>query len=101
MSHLCNVPSGSSAKPYGEARSAEFDGTGGTVIKSVLSFSSYFVGMYIKYIPTYIHVIKDFHQHSSGFQNLMSSWGWGNKISKLPEVRDFSIFGSKLVIFYT
>ena len=25
-----NVPPGSSANPYGEARSAEFDGTGGT-----------------------------------------------------------------------
>ena len=34
-----NVPPGSSANPYGEARSAEFDGTGGTgwtVPKSVL-----------------------------------------------------------------
>ena len=34
-----NVPPGPSANPYGEARSAEFDGTswtGGTVPKSVL-----------------------------------------------------------------
>ena len=34
-----NVPPGSSENPYGEARSAEFDGTGGTgrtVPKSVL-----------------------------------------------------------------
>ena len=44
-----NVPPGSSANPYGEARSAEFDGTGGThgtgwtVIKSLFQFSSYFV----------------------------------------------------------
>ena len=29
----------------------------------------------------------------------MSSWGWGNKISKLEQVGDFSIFGSKLIIF--
>ena len=44
-----NVPPGYSANPYGEAPSAEFDGTGwkgqtggtdGTVIKSVLQFSS-------------------------------------------------------------
>ena len=27
---IYNVPEGSSANPYGEARSAEFDGTGGT-----------------------------------------------------------------------
>ena len=40
-----NVPLGSSENPYGEARSAEFDGTGWTVIKSVLQFSSYFVGI--------------------------------------------------------
>ena len=49
-----NVPPGPSANPYGEARSAEFDGTGwtdmtgwtgGAVIKSVLQFSSYFLGI--------------------------------------------------------
>ena len=39
---------------HNEARSAEFDGTGGTEIKSVLEFSSYFVGIQIRYIPTYI-----------------------------------------------
>ena len=47
---------------HNEARSAEFDGTdgtgwtgwtGGTEIKSVLEFSSYFVGIQIRYIPTY------------------------------------------------
>ena len=46
-----NVHPGSSENPYGEAQSAEFDGTGGTgwtgwtVIKSVFQFSSYFVGI--------------------------------------------------------
>ena len=49
-----NVPPGPSANPYGEARSAEFDGTGwtgwtgwtgGRDIKSVLQFSSDFVGI--------------------------------------------------------
>ena len=41
---------------HNEARRAEFDGTGGTggtEIKSVLGFSSYFVGIQIRYIPTY------------------------------------------------
>ena len=33
---------------------------------------------------------KNSHQHSYGFQNLMSSWGWGNIIFlKLPWVREF------------
>ena len=41
-------------------------------IKSVLQFSSYFVCMYMMYIHTYICNQK-FHQHSYGFQNLMSS----------------------------
>ena len=35
------------------------------------------------------------NQHSYGYQNLMLSWGLGNKISKLEQVGDFSIFGSK------
>ena len=40
-----------------------------------------------------MHVIKSCHQHSYGYQNV--KWGVGNKISKLQQVRDFSIFGSK------
>ena len=46
------------------------------------------------YISTYIRN-KNCHQHSYGFQNLMSSWGWGSKFSNLQAVSDFSIFGSK------
>ena len=46
------------------------------------------------YISTYIRN-KNCHQHSYGFQNLMSSWGWGSKFSILKQVGDFSIFGSK------
>ena len=70
-----------------------FDGTDGTVIKSVLQNSSYFVGIYNMYISTYIRN-KNCHQHSYGFQNLMSSWGWGSKFSNLQQVGNFSIFGS-------
>ena len=47
-----------------------------------------------------MHVIKNCHQNSYGFQNLMSSWGWGSKFSNLPQVGDFSFFGSKSVIFF-
>ena len=46
------------------------------------------------YISTYIRN-KNCHQHSYGFQNLMSSWGWGSKFSNLQQVGDFSFFGSK------
>ena len=45
-------------------------------------------------------MIKNCRQHSYGFQNLMSSWGVGVRFSKLQQVRDFSIFGSKSVTFY-
>ena len=46
------------------------------------------------YIPPYTRN-KNCHQHSYGFQNLMSSWGWGSNFSKSPQVGDFSIFRSK------
>ena len=29
------------------------------------------------------YIIKNCHQHSCRFQNLMSSWGWGNTIFKI------------------
>ena len=51
------------------------------------------------YISTYIRN-KNCHQHSYGFQNLMSSWGSGSKFSNLQQVGDFSILGSKSVTFY-
>ena len=38
---------------------------------------------------------KNCHQHSYGFQNLMSSWGWGSKFSNLQQVGDFSFFELK------
>ena len=76
----------------GTGRDGRTDGR--TVNKSVLQFSSYFVGIQIKYISTYIRN-KNCHQHSYGFQNFMSSWGWGSKFSNLKQVGDFSIFGSK------
>ena len=46
-----------------------------------------------------IYEIKNCHQHSYGFQNLMSSWGSWSKISNLQQVGDFSFFGSKSFIF--
>ena len=43
------------------------------------------------YISTYIKKNKNFYQLSYRFQNFMSSWG-SSKISKLQQVRDFSVF---------
>ena len=51
------------------------------------------------YISTYIQN-ENCHQHSYGFQNLMSSWGSGSKFSNLQQVGDFSILGSKSVMFF-
>ena len=38
-----------------------------------------------------IYVLKNCHQHTYGFKNLMSSWGVGILFSKLPSVRVFLI----------
>ena len=35
------------------------------------------------------YILKNCHHHSYGFQNLMSSWGWGTQFSKLQYVREF------------
>ena len=55
------------------------------------------------YLYIYIYTCiqnKSCRQHSYGFQNLMSSWGSGSKFSSLQQVGDFSILGSKSVIFF-
>ena len=51
-------------------------------IKGVLQIFLY--SEYMEHVDTYlyIHVIKHCHQHSYGFQNLMSSWGVGIFFSK-------------------
>ena len=54
----------------------------GRGIKSVLPCSSYFVGILNMYKYTCIQN-KNCHQHSYGFQNLMSSWGLGNTIFEI------------------
>ena len=66
---------------------------------SKVSFN-YTLWVYRYGVYLHIRVIKNCRQHSYGFQNLMSSWGVGVRFSKLQQVRDFSIFGSKSVTFY-
>ena len=51
------------------------------------------------YRSTYIRN-KNCHQHSYGFENLMSSWGCGSKFPNLQQVGEFSILGSKSVTFF-
>ena len=64
--------------------------------------SVFLILMYVKdhvYLYVIINVLKSCHQHSYGFQNLMSSWGSLSKISKLQQVGDSSFFGSKSSLF--
>ena len=37
-----------------------------------------------------IYTLKNCHEHSYGFQNLMSSWGWGNTIFEITLRSGFS-----------
>ena len=48
---------------------------------------------------TLIYVLKNCHQHSNGFENLMSSWGVGVSLSKLPYERVFLKNNTKSIGF--
>ena len=70
---FCSIPTmslrGSKRSTRRARKAREFDGIGsdGKVIKSVLRFSSYFVGIYIMYnMFTYMRN-KNCHQYSYGF----------------------------------
>ena len=52
-------------------------------IKSILNFF-YTLWVYRSCIRILRYIVKSCHQHSYGFQNLMSSWGVGVRFSKLP-----------------
>ena len=41
-------------------------------------------------IYIYVYIFKNCRQHSNGFQNFMSSWGWVAPFSKLPYLSEFS-----------
>ena len=71
------------------------DGMGQNIKSVVLLFFPF--GVYRTCI--YLYILKNFHQHSYGFQNLMSSWGWGPDFSKLQQVGDVSFFQSKNSLF--
>ena len=51
------------------------------------------------YISTYIYLLENWHQHSYGFQNFMSSWGSWSKFPKLQQVGNVKGFWSKSSLF--
>ena len=73
---LQNVPPGSSAPSLTTSAKHEFDGVGRS---SNVSFK------FLRTLWVFRTCIrnKNCHQHSYGFQNLMSSWGWGNIIFEI------------------
>ena len=46
-------------------------------------------------------MFKICHQLCYGFENFMSSWGSGSKISNLQQVGDVSFFRSKSSLFFS
>ena len=100
---LCtyNVPSGSSATSLKTSAKRQFDGTDGRSTKVSFNFLHNFWEFRA---CIYKYILKNCHQHSYGFQNLMSSWGWGNNIFEIilctsvfkylvPKVVFFSLIG--------
>ena len=87
-----SFPSWFRAKLHDEALRAEFDGVGWDGVSNgrFIFYDTLWAFRTCKYILKYI--LKNCHQ---GFQNLMSSWGWGPKFPKTPKVGDYSIFGFK------
>ena len=55
----------------------------------------YILCWHLEHVYILKYIVKNCHQHCYGFQNLMSSWGWGSKFSNLLHGDDFSILGSK------
>ena len=72
-------------KPYDEAEGRVWwDGLDGWDGSSKVSFKNlHTLLVYRSGIYLLIHVIKNCHQDSYRFQNLMSSWGWGKTIFEI------------------
>ena len=78
-----------------------WDGTGYQKCPSMVILCGYIEHVYI-YIYYYIHIFKNCRQHSFGFQNLMSNWGWSNTIFELTIFTwVFKNFVPKVAIFLT
>ena len=84
-----NVPEGPSANPYGEARRAEFDGTGGR--SSKVSFKIlHTLWVFRTCIYILVYEIKIVTNILMGFKIWCQVGGGGVQFLKLPYVCDFS-----------
>ena len=86
-----NVPPVSSDYIYTTRPKAEFHGWMGLMdgLSKVLFNFPYTLWVYRSSICILIYIVKICHHYSYGFQNLMSSWGVGARISRLPFSHDF------------
>ena len=86
---------------YNEARRAKFadgwDGMDGWTEYQKCPSNFFILCEYIEHVYTYlyIYILKNCHQHSYGFQTLMSSWRSWSKFSKVQQVADVKDFLSK------
>ena len=56
---------------------------------------------YKQHVFIFINILKNYHQHSHDFQNLMSSLGWGNPFSKVPFVSKYLNIWFQKVFFFS
>ena len=82
-------------KPFWNLEIVLFHGVGWDGVSNGSFNFLYTLCVYRSCIYILIYILKNCHQHSYGFQNLMSSWGSWSKISKLERVGDFFFFWSK------
>ena len=59
----------------------------------------YTLWVYRTFTYVRLYIVKNFHQDSYWFKNLISSWGSWSKISKLQQVGDVIDFRSKSLLF--
>ena len=98
-----NVPPGSSNYIYTRGRRPSLMGLVGGWVDGVSNGSFIFLHtlwVYRTCIGLLIYMFKICHQLCYGFENFMSSWGSGSKISNLQQVGDVSFFRSKSSLFF-
>ena len=103
-------PFGVLRKPYTNERAKRaslrmgwmgWDGMGWDGVSKVSFNFLYTLCVYRSCIYVLIYILKNCHQYSYGFQNLMSSWGWGNTILKITLCKlIFKYLDPKLSFFF-
>ena len=69
--------------PEAEGRVYGWDGMGWDGVSKVSFNFLYTLCVCRSCLCPHIYVLKTCHQHPYGFQNLVSSWGWGNTIFEI------------------